>query len=156
MAPSLAYVARLILAFAPIAAKGQGSSSTTSCADGHFIGSCAYPGLKFVDQSLGMYCLNDNTATFGYNWTWVDLDKCLTNDDGKLVPSSIGAYSDSCFNCEVSFDSSVHLTCDCWNMAGTNQALASVDLNSLIYNIDGTMGCCDQLGNKTWKGPQAD
>ncbi|OIW35258.1 hypothetical protein CONLIGDRAFT_627315 [Coniochaeta ligniaria NRRL 30616] len=155
MTPSLNQIARLILVFAPIAAKGQASPSPTSCADGHFIGSCAYPGLRFVDHALGMYCLNDNTAVFGYNWTWLDLDKCLTNNDGKLTPSSIGDYSSSCFNCNVSYISGVHLTCDCWNMAGTNQLQASVDLNSVIYNTNGAMGCCDQLGNKTWKGPQA-
>lgn len=70
MTPSLSRITHLVLSFAPIAAMAQGSPSTASCADGHFVGSCAYPGLKFVDHALGMYCLNDNTSVFGYNWTW--------------------------------------------------------------------------------------
>lgn len=64
---------RLIIAFAPIVAMSapQGSSpGPYFCPDGHFIASCAYPGLMFVNNTLGMYCLNDNTDVFGYNWTW--------------------------------------------------------------------------------------
>lgn len=70
---SLTHLARLVVGFAAIVtmAAPQGSSpSTDSCADGHFIATCAYPGLMFVNTSLGMYCLNDNTDIFGYNWTW--------------------------------------------------------------------------------------
>lgn len=29
-------------------------------------------------------------------------------------------------------------------------------IDSVIYNVDGTMGCCNRMGNQTWKGPQAD
>lgn len=73
MVPSLNHVVRLVIALAPIiamVAPQASPSGTDVCANGHFIASCAYPGLKFVDHTLGMYCLNDNTAVFGYNWTW--------------------------------------------------------------------------------------
>lgn len=63
----------LVLAFAPIIAIAVPQDSppaTDSCTEGHFVASCAYPGLMFVDYALGMYCLNDNTDVFGYNWTW--------------------------------------------------------------------------------------
>jgi len=73
MAPSVNILTHLIIAFAcliSMAVTQDSSSGTDSCAEGHFVSSCAYPGLKFVDHALGMYCLNDNTEIFGYNWTW--------------------------------------------------------------------------------------
>jgi len=65
-------------------------------------------------------------------------------------------------------------------MAATNRSQTSIDLSksllslrsstmqherhskvltnhisdTILYNVDGAMGCCDQMGNKTWKGPQ--
>jgi hypothetical protein len=68
-------------------------------------------------------------------------------------------------------------------MAATNQSQASIDLSksfmpqsimcqtaaqetmdvltgdlsdTVIYNTNGAMGCCGEIGNKTWKGPQAE
>lgn len=38
--------------------------------NGGFISTCAFPGLRFNETSLGMYCLNDMIHTYGYNWTW--------------------------------------------------------------------------------------
>jgi hypothetical protein len=73
MAVSMNHFIRLVIAFmAAIAAAfaQDASPGADSCAEGHFIVTCAYPGLKFVNNELGMYCLNDNTDIFGYNWTW--------------------------------------------------------------------------------------
>lgn len=70
MASPLTNFARFVLAIAAFVASLVSGSGTTSCATGGFIASCAYPGLKYVDQNLGMYCLNDNATIFGYNWTW--------------------------------------------------------------------------------------
>lgn len=62
-------VAMVSVIIALSAAQGP-SSSSQSCQTGSFIGSCAYPGLTFVDTFLGMYCLNDMVDIYGYNWTW--------------------------------------------------------------------------------------
>ncbi|KAB5580542.1 hypothetical protein GE09DRAFT_1082626 [Coniochaeta sp. 2T2.1] len=157
MVPSFKNLAGLTIAFAAmVTASKHEDPATKLCSDGHFVGSCAYPGLKFVDTNLGMYCLNDETALFGYNWTWIDLNKCLTNSDGKLFPSSFGGYANSCNNCSVSTNAGAHLACDCLTQPGKDRTSTSIDLNTLIYNTGGAMGCCDTMGTKTWKGPQAD
>jgi hypothetical protein len=64
----------LIIAFAQMLvmtpSQVLASGSDTCAESGHFIASCAYPGLEYVNHALGMYCLNDHTEIFGYNWTW--------------------------------------------------------------------------------------
>jgi len=39
-------------------------------ADGGFKDNCNVWSAQLEGHDLGMYCENDNTAMYGYNWTW--------------------------------------------------------------------------------------
>ena len=45
---------------------------TVSGADqrGGFVDLCAFTGANLTDHFLGLYCLNDATEVFSYNYTW--------------------------------------------------------------------------------------
>lgn len=92
-----------------------------------------------------------------------------------------GYYSDTCTNCNVANTTTLLLTCDCKKVGGTLHK-STVDLSKLapslkslpllakakltvldpanrkeidemIYNVDGAMGCCGNTGSKDWIGP---
>ncbi len=48
-------------------------------------GSCNVQTAQLAHSWLGLYCNNLNTASYGYNWTWIDLDWCVANRGGQLV-----------------------------------------------------------------------
>ncbi|KAK1768399.1 hypothetical protein QBC33DRAFT_568751 [Phialemonium atrogriseum] len=134
---------------------GQFVTPQSSCPDGGFITTCIYPGYNFTDSNLGMYCLNNQVDLFAYNWTSLDLNLCVANNGGTLIAWDSGAYADSCSNCSVTKTSTLYLTCDCEDMGGS-QIASTLDLNTVIYNVDGAMNCCGNTGSKTWKGPGND
>lgn len=37
--------------------------------------------------TLGMYCNSDDVKNYAYDWTFIDLNLCLANHNGALVPS---------------------------------------------------------------------
>lgn len=37
---------------------------------GGFVDFCAFTGANLTDHFLGLYCLNDATEVFSYNYTW--------------------------------------------------------------------------------------
>ncbi|KAI1799103.1 hypothetical protein F4811DRAFT_565849 [Daldinia bambusicola] len=102
---------------------------------------------------LGMYCNNNNWAEYSYDWTWLDTNLCLTNYGGKLYPYISGSYWSTCGNCAVR-GSNVNymLTCDCLNVDG-HFTSTNYDLNRVVWNHDGVLGCFNHIGNKTEKGP---
>ncbi|KAI1387009.1 uncharacterized protein F4822DRAFT_332286 [Hypoxylon trugodes] len=103
---------------------------------------------------LGMYCNNDDWAEYAYDWTWFDTNNCLINYGGKLYPSyPSGNYWSTCDNCTIrgsNFD--FLLNCLCIDSNG-HLAPTSYDLNGLIWNHNGALGCFDHIGNKTHVGP---
>ncbi|KAI1415730.1 hypothetical protein F5Y13DRAFT_207388 [Hypoxylon sp. FL1857] len=109
---------------------------------------CTWQTGFMVDSFLGMYCNNDNWAEYSYDWTWLDTSPCFTNAGGKL-----GNYWSTCDNCTV-FGTNVtfYMTCVCLNAHGLFSP-ASYDLNQVVYNHDGVLGCFEHLGNKTEIGP---
>ncbi|KAH8883948.1 Cyanovirin-N, partial [Thozetella sp. PMI_491] len=116
---------------------------------GGFIKSCAYPGAKLSDRYLSAYCLNTNHVVFGYNYSVIDLGRCVGNNGGTLVGYPNGNYSNSCDNCSTRHASSLRLECDCMTTVRTTQR-SSVDLDDFISNNDGAMECYGYTGNKTW------
>ena len=87
---------------------GSGLFPLSAALDGGFKDNCNIYSAQLIGQDLGMYCNNDNTAMFGYNWTWcastfpvsvhppqtpealthmharISLDNCLENSGGRL------------------------------------------------------------------------
>lgn len=39
------------------------------------------------NATLGVYCNTDDIKDYAYDWTFIDLDLCIANYDGSLVPS---------------------------------------------------------------------
>ncbi|KAI1456954.1 hypothetical protein F4805DRAFT_430692 [Annulohypoxylon moriforme] len=117
------------------------------------VSNCTWQTGLMVDQFLGMYCNNDDWARYSYDWTWLDTNACLANSGGNLYPYGSGNYWSTCDNCTVR-GSNVNflLNCDCLNANGRFSP-ATYDLNRVIWNHDGILGCFDHVGNKTEKGP---
>ncbi|KAJ9157196.1 hypothetical protein NKR23_g157 [Pleurostoma richardsiae] len=134
------------------------ASQGTVGAGGGFGGSCFIPSNIYSDHFLGMYCNNRFTAEYGYNWTWIDLNWCIGNNQGQLAGANNGFYLASCGNCTTFFDqgwqnnANVYLGCNCWTSLGTFP-YSTVNLNQFVFNSDGTMGCFSHLGNQTLAGP---
>ncbi|KAK4128246.1 Cyanovirin-N, partial [Parathielavia appendiculata] len=115
-----------------------------------FVDYCAYRGVNLTgDHWLGAFCRNDMTAIFGYNYSWIDLDYCVGNNGGQLIPYENGNYSTSCTNCGIDFEmETLVLSCKCID-PDENEATSSLDLNTTIYNYNGSIGCFNHLGDKT-------
>ncbi|KAL1902786.1 hypothetical protein Sste5346_000696 [Sporothrix stenoceras] len=138
-----------------------------------FAGSCNIQTAQLNQNYLGMYCNNLNTASFGYNWTWIDLDTCIANSNGRLVGKKNGNFLKSCSRCTTSLSrlpanshaagrtgSEVYksgltlgLKCTCLGGYGRLPTSSTLDLNTVLVDVDGAMGCYGRLGNKTLQGP---
>ncbi|KAI1399944.1 hypothetical protein F4819DRAFT_392671 [Hypoxylon fuscum] len=138
--------------FTPILAAVALGATQLANAQGIVI-NCTWQNALLEDNFLGMYCNNDDWAHFAYDWTWLDTNACLTNYGGKLLPYNTGNYWSSCGNCSLRKSPvDLLLECDCINDKGS-MAPASYDLNTVVYNRNGTLGCFNFLGNKTDIGP---
>ncbi|KAK4232216.1 hypothetical protein QBC38DRAFT_505955 [Podospora fimiseda] len=118
---------------------------------GGFIELCAYQGVNLTDHFLGMYCLNDHTEIFGFNYTWINLDYCVGNNGGQLVSWENGNYSGTCTNCTIKVNVTVDLTCSCWD-TNNKHVVSTLDLNTTVFDVDGSAACYAHVGNKTWEG----
>ncbi|XXG98758.1 hypothetical protein Hte_005088 [Hypoxylon texense] len=117
------------------------------------VANCTWQNGFMQDSFLGMYCNNDNWADYSYDWSWLDTNACLTNYDGNLYAYNSGNYWTTCGNCSAR-PSPVDfvLYCECLNGKGTFSP-TTYDLNTLVYNRNGTLGCFEHAGNKTRIGP---
>lgn len=54
-----------------------------------FNGTCTVGSYLFnaTSNALGMYCNTDDTAAYSYDWSSIDLNLCIANFNGTLVPS---------------------------------------------------------------------
>ncbi|KAI0009134.1 hypothetical protein F4779DRAFT_404555 [Xylariaceae sp. FL0662B] len=118
-----------------------------------FITNCTWQTGLLSGTFLGMYCNDDNWAQYSYDWTWLDTNACLINNGGQLFAYGNGDYRTSCQNCTI-FGSNVDffLTCDCLNTA-KQVVSTSYDLNRVIWNHNGILGCFEYMGNQTRAGP---
>ncbi|OTB03125.1 hypothetical protein M426DRAFT_263902 [Hypoxylon sp. CI-4A] len=141
-----------MVSFFAIAAVALGAIGKLANAQ-DFVTNCTWQTGFMQDKFLGMYCNNDDWAQYSYDWTWLDTSPCLTNTGGKLLPYGSGNYWSTCGNCSVRGSNVDFLmTCDCLNVHGAFST-ASYDLNQVVWNRDGVLGCFNHIGNKTEKGP---
>ncbi|KAI0154270.1 hypothetical protein GGR57DRAFT_121318 [Xylariaceae sp. FL1272] len=71
---------------------------------------------------------------------FLDLDRCLANINGKLVPQNYGYYSKSCQNCAKGKDNKT-FKCICHSDGKPHDAV--IDLNTVVYNYFGHYACFD-------------
>ncbi|KAK3945271.1 hypothetical protein QBC46DRAFT_114677 [Diplogelasinospora grovesii] len=141
-----------VLLLATAAILGLLAIGGNSVKNGGLVNSCAYAGANLTGNHwLGIYCLNNDTAIWGYNYTWINLDNCLANNGGQLISYENGSYSGTCSGCAISHDNTtLHLSCLCWD-TNNRQQNSSIDLNTTIYDTNGAAGCFSHMGNLTWE-----
>lgn len=74
--------------------------------------------------------------------SFLPLNDCITNSEGKMVAMKNGGVADSCSLCETAGST---LKCQCGRSYG-GPVLSTIDLNTVIKNVDGILGCYDYLG----------
>ncbi|KAH6648559.1 hypothetical protein BKA67DRAFT_661521 [Truncatella angustata] len=122
-----------------------------------FLGNCTWRGANLTGTFLGMYCQDDDHVHFDYKWTWHDLNRCIINNGGQLYPYETGGYAGSCRDCGIQGMGShfFNIGCNCFDTKG--DLVSSVyDLNQVLWNHDGALGCFGHEGNKTQCGPMCD
>ncbi|EPE07847.1 hypothetical protein F503_00569 [Ophiostoma piceae UAMH 11346] len=160
---------------AALAALAVASSAASLPSALPLVGSCNVQTAQLSSSHwLGMYCSNANVASFAYNWTWIDLDWCLANRAGHLAGRRNGKFHASCTRCsthlrptrlpspsepgsesaEASFTDghTLDLQCACLDAQGRGVSTA-IDLNHVLVDVNGALGCYGRLGNKTLAGP---
>ncbi|RYO79044.1 hypothetical protein DL766_009478 [Monosporascus sp. MC13-8B] len=147
MRPTMTLLGRLIALVLTV----LGVCRMTAAQD--FVTNCTWKTARMVDSYLGMYCNNDNWAHYSYGWTWFDTAYCVINNGGVLAPYYNGNYWPTCVDCFFNgSDTAFLLTCICYNVDGITK-LASTDLNEVIWNHNGSLGCYNHVGNYTEVGP---
>ncbi|KAI1107736.1 hypothetical protein F4804DRAFT_329140 [Jackrogersella minutella] len=118
-----------------------------------FIHNCTWQTGLLSQHFLGMYCNDDAWDKWSYDWSWLDINTCLANSGGNLYPGPPGDYWSTCGNCGIyGSNQDFVLACNCINSTG-GFTPSKFDLNLIVWNIDGTLGCFNHVGNKTEKGP---
>ncbi|KAK8114652.1 uncharacterized protein PG998_000853 [Apiospora kogelbergensis] len=121
-----------------------------------FVGNCTWQSANLTGSYLGMYCNDDDWTDYSYQWTWLDLDPCFTNNGGHLIPYDNGNFTTSCNSLNyTATDISFALTAMCSDTSN-HFVPTAVDLNTVLWNHNGTLGCFDHAGNATECGPMCD
>ncbi|KAJ4394182.1 hypothetical protein N0V93_003399 [Gnomoniopsis smithogilvyi] len=136
--------------------------------------SCTVGSYTFDTQNatLGVYCNTDDLDDFAYDWTFIDLNLCIGNNNGSLASSPEGNFSDTCEGCNITW-SHVDMTpvtttftttpyawvtnavtrvstprwddlyFGCGGCTNRDYQLnpTTVDLNKIMVNDNGTIGC---------------
>ncbi|KAI0873949.1 hypothetical protein GGS24DRAFT_501298 [Hypoxylon argillaceum] len=98
----------------------------------------------------------EKKLTFILLLTRFDTSHCLMNSNGQLSPSDSGDYWRSCKGCTArptQNDFTINCTCLVTGVSGVRVATASYDLNRIVWNHDGYLGCFGHFGNKSERGP---
>ncbi|KAM0287707.1 hypothetical protein ACHAQH_000238 [Verticillium albo-atrum] len=133
-------------------------ASIVTASDGSFVKTCLWNACKFRNNHiLGTYCNNDKKDTFGYDWTQIDLGKCVGNNGGTLIDHEDGKFQSSCEKCKLTNnhdDGTQFLVCKC-HTTDENGGMrrTKLDLDKVLYNDNGTLGCHDHLGSKFGRPP---
>ncbi|KAI1435048.1 hypothetical protein GGR50DRAFT_352619 [Xylaria sp. CBS 124048] len=118
-----------------------------------FLTNCTWQTAILVDSYLGAYCHNDNWQAFDYDWTWFDTSNCLMNNGGQLTAYDGGKYWDTCKGCTIlPSPGNFIITCTCLQPS-IRLTTATYDLNEIIWNHNGYLGCFEHFGNKSERGP---
>ncbi|KAH8160557.1 hypothetical protein CIB48_g7686 [Xylaria polymorpha] len=118
-----------------------------------FLTNCTWQTALLVDNYLGAYCNNDDWEVYNYDWTWFDTSYCLMNNGGQLTASDNGDYWRTCKGCTIRASNAAFVVnCTCL-LSGVRVTTATYDLNKVIWNHDGYLGCFGHFGNRSARGP---
>ncbi|KAK6841938.1 hypothetical protein PG987_002798 [Apiospora arundinis] len=121
-----------------------------------FLGNCTWQSANLTGSLLGMYCNDDDWANYGYQWTWLELNPCFGNNGGNLIPYDNGNFTTSCNTLNfTASNTSFALTAMCSDPTD-HFVPAMAELNTVLWNHNGTLGCFEHHGNATECGPQCD
>ncbi|KAI1814620.1 hypothetical protein GGS20DRAFT_401209 [Poronia punctata] len=128
--------------------------AVSSCARAQgFISNCTWQTAMLVDSYLGAYCNNNNWQIYSYDWTWFDISNCLMNSGGKLAAHESGNYWRSCKGCTI-HPSPVDFILKCTCLSSPPAITTAIfDLNTIIWNHDGFLGCFERFGTRTERAP---
>jgi cytolysin (calcineurin-like family phosphatase) len=104
---------------------------TTLVPSGGFATSCS--NISLSGSSLSATCQVGSQGQA----TTVDLNGCVTNNNGNLQFATPGNYSGSCSGCSLS---GTNLTCQCNPMSGPAKS-TTIDINNDVSNCGGTLKC---------------
>ncbi|KAH6682345.1 hypothetical protein F5X68DRAFT_243020 [Plectosphaerella plurivora] len=132
------------------------ANGTLAAADDSFSKECVWDRCKFRENKvMGTYCNNDNKKEFDYDWTQIDLGRCVGNNGGALVASEDGKFHESCDDCKLTNkhkDGTQYLVCNCWGTDDKKHE-SKLDLAEVLYNRNGKLGCFDHQGSKFDRPP---
>ncbi|KAK8138625.1 hypothetical protein PG984_002005 [Apiospora sp. TS-2023a] len=118
-----------------------------------FINNCTWQSANLTGSFLGMYCNDDDWADYGYQWSYpLPQEQKLT----CRPPLQSGGFTTSCTNLNFTATNlTFALTAECSDTSD-HFVPAAYDLNQVIWNHNGTLGCFEHHGNATECGPQCD
>jgi len=111
---------------------GAGSASVSSDSSGNFAASCS--GLSLQGSVLDASCYSISGQSQA---TSLDLNTCVTNNDGITAFQANGGYAGSCSDCALS---GTYLNCQCYDFYGQSRA-ASINVNDHVSNCNGVLTC---------------
>ncbi|ORY62249.1 uncharacterized protein BCR38DRAFT_486521 [Pseudomassariella vexata] len=114
-----------------------------------FVSNCTWQGANLTGSFLGMYCNDNDWAEFHYMWTWFDLGHCMLNNGGSLAAYDNGQFYGSCHDCSFrGSNTDFQFACLCSDIDG-NLKNSSYDINRIVWNHNGTLGCYGWQGNQS-------
>jgi hypothetical protein len=111
---------------------GGGSASVSSDSAGNFAASCN--GVSLQGSTLDASCYNISGQLQS---TSLDLNTCVTNNDGITAFQANGGYNGSCQGCSLS---GTTMTCQCYDVYGQSRA-TSINVNNGVSNCNGALKC---------------
>ena len=115
----------------------QLSGFKSSCSDWKFTKFNPYP--IAVTSSFSITCKDNKGKQITKNY---NLNKCFSNENGKLVYSNgkDGGFSKKCGSCRFE---GTNLICSCRDNNGKRVENASIDLNLYMGSINGVAQCAE-------------
>jgi hypothetical protein len=111
---------------------GAGSVAVSTDGTGNFAASCSGIALQGNVLSASCYDIAGQSAA-----TTLDLDTCITNDNGALAWQANGGYAGSCSGCGLG---GTIMTCNCGEFTG-DVGSTSIDINDHVSNCNGVLTC---------------
>ncbi|KZW00761.1 Cyanovirin-N [Exidia glandulosa HHB12029] len=97
-----------------------------------FISTCENVSLS--GSTLHATCINEGGGAGGSS---LDLNRCITNNNGEMFCQFGGSAFGSCRDCRLGGS---ELTCTC-TRANQQTDVSSIDLNGCVGNLDGVLAC---------------
>ncbi|RPA77207.1 Cyanovirin-N [Ascobolus immersus RN42] len=107
---------------------------------GGWVASCNVPKTKYGGDTyeIKAYCKNKKGE---YKWSTVNLDRCIANQDGIMVPRLNGGFSGSCDRRSLGNPNNLY-TAECRTIkGGWDYRKSTLDMNTFMTNVDGVLKC---------------